>query len=401
MSLKRTATTDLFLELTPQKVLEAVDAAGLETAPVCQALNSFENRVYDVVIYDGEGEEGHVVAKFYRPGRWTEAQILEEHRFMNALDEAEVPLCRLRPFPDGDTLKQIEGIYYCLYPRFGGRAPDELNDELVERLGMLTARMHNVGAAGSSEHRVRLNADTYVRDDLEWMLDNDVLPETLSERYAAAAYDLADIYERVSDGVAVQRIHGDLHAGNLLLRDGRLHLLDFDDHVVGPVVQDLWLLLPGRDAWTRAHRELFLDAYQQLRPFDRTSLRLIEPLRGLRMVHYAAWLARRWHDPVFPQTWPHAGTPAYWEQETRDLEELLAIIRRDESLPEDLRGAAGEEEPELSNKDFFWDWPGDEEAKSKDGGDEEAKSKDGGDEEAKSKDGGDEEAKSKDGGDDG
>jgi Ser/Thr protein kinase RdoA (MazF antagonist) len=164
-----------------------------------------------------------------------------------------------------------------------------------------------------------------------------------------------------SPGAApVQRLHGDLHLGNILNRDGVLRVLDFDDMVTGPPVQDLWLALPGRDAETRRQRELFLDGYEQFRLFDRTSLRLIEVLRGLRIVHYAGWLARRWHDPAFPAAWPHFGTDDYWERETTDLEEQLAFARGEIKPPEDMaKGADGEaveEEITLTNRDYFWDW---------------------------------------------
>jgi Ser/Thr protein kinase RdoA (MazF antagonist) len=163
-------------------------------------------------------------------------------------------------------------------------------------------------------------------------------------------------------GVPVHRVHGDLHLGNILFRDGLLRVLDFDDMVVGPAVQDLWLALPGRDAYTLGLRERFLEGYLQFRDFDRATLALVEPLRGLRIVHYAAWLARRWHDPAFPAAWPHFGTGEYWERETQDLEEQLAVIRG-EMAPEDAEArlteeAAAEEEPTLTNKDFFWDWEG-------------------------------------------
>src|SRR6185436_1571750 len=159
-------------------------------------------------------------------------------------------------------------------------------------------------------------------------------------------------------GVPVHRLHGDLHLGNILFRDGLLRVLDFDDMVIGPAVQDLWLALPGRDAYTLSLRERFLEGYQQFRDFDRSTLVLVEPLRGLRIVHYAAWLARRWHDPAFPAAWPHFGTDDYWERETQDLEEQLAVIRG-ELTPEEAEArlteeSVQEEEPTLTNKDYFW-----------------------------------------------
>jgi len=341
-------TTELYLNLTPERVLEAVEAGGLRCNPVCHPLNSFENRVYDIELQD----QDHVVAKFYRPGRWSEAQIREEHAFMRDLEEDEVPICGHRTFPDGSTLKRVEGIWYCLYDRRGGRAPDEFSDDDVERLGMLVARMHNVGARHDAPNRLRLDADTYIREELGWLLANGVIPEELKARYAAAANAIADLADRELEGAPVLRVHGDFHPGNLLVREGRFHLLDFDDMVVGPAVQDVWMVLPGRDAHARAQREVFLEAYETFRAFDRRQLKLIEILRGLRLVRYAAWLARRWHDPVFPLTWPQFGTVDYWREQTTDLEDLLPVIRED--LGEVTQAAAPD--PAASDAELFWDW---------------------------------------------
>ena len=346
--------TDLFLSLTPERVLDAVEAAGLDCAPVCHPLNSFENRVYDVLLRDGS----RIVAKFYRPGRWSQAQILEEHAFMAELVDDEVPICGVRPFPDGTTLKRIDDVWYCLYDRFGGRAPEDLDDETVERLGMMAARIHNVGARRDAPARVRITADTYIRDDLAWLSLNGLLPAHLADRFAKSANAIADLADRLLEDVPTFRIHGDFHAGNLLVREGRFHVLDFDDMVVGPAVQDLWLLLPGRDSHTIRQREVFLEAYEQFRAFDRTTLDLIEPLRGMRRVHYAAWLARRWHDPIFPATWPQFGTEDWWTAETTDLEDVLAHVTSGGVAT----GQGRDEGEPLTNADLFWDWDGPSEA---------------------------------------
>jgi Ser/Thr protein kinase RdoA (MazF antagonist) len=352
--------TDLFLSLTPEKVLRAVEAAGLRCNPVCYPLNSFENRVYEVELED----RTRVVAKFYRPGRWSEEQILEEHELLRELDAEEIPVATARPFPDGTTLHRIDHIFYSLADRRGGRAPDELDPPLARRLGMLAGRLHNVGARHPAQHRLTLAADAFIRDDVAWLTEHDTVPRHLRGRYVAAALAIAEIVDQRLAGVPVQRVHGDLHLGNLLLRDGQLRVLDFDDMVMGPAVQDLWLALPGRDAFTLALREEFLAGYEQFRLFDRSTLVLIEPLRGLRVVHYNAWLARRWHDPAFPVAWPHFGTAEYWERETAELEEQLAVIRGELAAAELAAGGGGisgtggdgAEEPALTNKDFFWDW---------------------------------------------
>jgi Ser/Thr protein kinase RdoA (MazF antagonist) len=356
--------TDLFLSLTPDKVLAAVEAAGLHCNPVCYPLNSFENRVYEVELED----RSRIVAKFYRPGRWSEEQILEEHQFLHELDEEEVPVCPVRPFPDGSTLHCIENIFYSLSDRRGGRAPDELDAATAHRLGMLVGRLHNVAVRRPAPHRLRLAADAFIRDDVAWLDAHAILPKHLRNRYSDAALAIAGLLDAALSAIdprQIHRLHGDLHLGNVLLRDGVLRVLDFDDMAVGPAVQDLWLALPGRDAWAIELRERFLAGYEQFRIFDRSTLRLIEPLRGLRVIHYAAWLARRWHDPAFPAAWPHFGTLDYWQRETEDLEEQLALIRGE--LAPGASGAAAEggdgeehpaEEATLTNRDFFWDWEG-------------------------------------------
>ena len=358
-------TTDLFFALTPERVLEAVEVAGLSCTGLCYPLNSFENRVYEVELED----RSRVVAKFYRPGRWSEAQILEEHRFLQELDAEEIPVCTVRPFPDGTTLRRMDPdpIYYSLADRRGGRAPDELNDQAVARLGMFVGRMHNV-ASRSEADRPRLDADHYVRRSLAWLDDHGGgLDGPLQKRYFAAAEAIADLTDALMFGVATHRLHADLHLGNVLFRDGELRVLDFDDMVVGPAVQDLWLALPGRDAEVQRQREIFLTSYERFRLFDRSSLRLIEALRGLRMVRYAVWLARRWDDPAFRIGWPQFGDADYWSRETADLEEQLSAVRRAAASDPALLERSGEvllsteeapEEP-LSNKDYFWDWEGD------------------------------------------
>ncbi|MBM4370863.1 MAG: serine/threonine protein kinase, partial [Deltaproteobacteria bacterium] len=247
-----------------------------------------------------------------------------------------------------------EGIWYCLYDRYPGRAPQDLDEAAAERLGMLLGRLHNVGAAAPAPHRLRLGGDSFGREELAWMLGRDLLPGTLRSRYEAAAREIADAADRLMAGVPLHRVHGDFHRGNLLLRDGVFHVLDFDDMVTGPAVQDLWLLVPDREGDGLRLREALLEGYERFRPFPRASLALAEPLRGLRRVRYAAWLARRWHDPVFPQTWPHFGTGDYWDEETRDLEDLVAAIRAGD--PEIPRPEP--EPPPLTNRDFFFDWEG-------------------------------------------
>lgn len=351
--------TDLFLELTPERVLTAVEAGGLRCNNLCYPLNSFENRVYEVELLNRR----RLVAKFYRPGRWNRNQILEEHRLLQQLDDADIPVCTVRPFPDGKTLKTIDGIYYSLSDRRGGRAPDELTPDLARRFGMLVGRIHDVAAAEPESARRPLDATSFIRQPVEWLRGHGAIPAGLENRYCRAAGKIADLAESLQADVETHRIHADLHLGNVLLRDDRFHLLDFDDMCRGPAVQDMWLAFPGRDDETLRLRESFLAGYEQFRLFDRSTLRLIEPLRGMRMVRYAAWLARRWHDPAFRAGWPHFGTYEYWEGETRDLEEQVDVICA-ENAGDAVIGGIAETLPsdgpveELTNKDYFWDWEG-------------------------------------------
>ncbi len=355
--MKTTDATDLFLSLTPERVLQAVEEGGVRCNPVCYPLNSYENRVYEVELED----RTRIVSKFYRPGRWTEEQILEEHQFMADLEAAELPICGLRTFPDGSTLRRMKRpgvstpIFYCLYDRKGGRAPEEVDASMAERLGMFVARMHTVGAAGEAKHRRHMTADVYIRDNIDWLIEHKQLPAAIRDRYMDVAFDLGDIVDERLRGKTVHRIHGDFHLGNLLTREGVLMALDFDDMAVGPAVQDLWLALPAADAHGLKLREHFLDGYEQFRPFDRSELKLVEPLRALRIIHYTTWLARRWHDPVFPEVWPHFGTEQYWLQETELLEDILASARAEDGVAPPTEAG---DEPELTNKDFFWDWEG-------------------------------------------
>jgi len=350
--------TDLFLGLVPERVLAAVEAAGLTTTGACYPLNSFENRVYEVEL----GDRSRVVAKFYRPGRWRAEQILAEHSFLAELAAAELPVCTVRPFPNGGTLEVIDGIYYSLSDRRGGRAPDELTPQLAERLGMFVGRMHVIAAAGEGTGRPQLDAERYIHQALGRIEDGGFLPQHFRRRYLAAAQQIAAHYDARALGVPLQRIHADLHLGNVLLRDGELRVLDFDDMAIGPAVQDLWLAIPGRDPESLALRQRMLAGYERFRAFDHATLALIEPLRGLRMVRYAGWLARRWHDPAFKAGWPHFGSEDYWRNETTDLEEQLAVIDDDMGSALTLAGdssadtADATDASEMTNKDYFWDW---------------------------------------------
>ncbi|MCH2171586.1 serine/threonine protein kinase [Myxococcota bacterium] len=346
--------TAFFYALTPDRVLSAVETGGYLPTGHCTPLTCLENRVYDLRLED----ESHVVVKFYRPMRWSREAILQEHRFLLDLRDAEIPVCAPLPFSDGETLREIEGIHFAVWPRTGGRAPDELADSEVEVLGRLLARIHNVGATRPAEHRSRLDAEQAGLGPLAQLEALGFPPPECRRRYRKAVEQVAEIYADLSADVPLHRIHGDCHVGNLLRGDDGWFFLDFDDFVTGPAVQDIWMLLPGRDAHAIRQRSLMIDAYRQFRPFESSWLRLVEPLRAFRFIFYAAWIARRWEDSAFPAAFPHFGTATYWENETRDLEEHLVRLQRGENSTEPSLGVADsarDDESELTNEDLFWD----------------------------------------------
>jgi Ser/Thr protein kinase RdoA (MazF antagonist) len=313
---------DSFQELTPDRVLTAVERAGLDPTGHVSALVCLENRVYDLRLADGT----HVVAKFYRPGRWSREALEEEHRFVLDLREAEVPVCAPLPLFEGRTLGEDAGFWFAVWPRTGGRAPDELSDAELPVLGRLLARLHVVGAGRPAPHRPVFDAASRLREPLETLEAGRFVPPSCARRFQAAALAVAELYEARSEGVPFHRIHGDAHAGNLLRGAEGWFFLDFDDFGIGPAVQDVWMLVPGRDAEGLRQRERLLEGYRQMRDFDDRTLELVEPLRAMRFVWYAAWIARRSDDAAFQAAFPHFGSESYWEHETRDLEEQLERI---------------------------------------------------------------------------
>ncbi len=358
------AATDLFLGLTPDRILAALQAEGVRCTPVCWPLNSYENRVSE--IEQADDARTRLVAKFYRPLRWDRAQILEEHAFLAELHAEEVPVVPALPFPGGGTLRtlSVDGgaaeVHFALFPRFGGRAPEEVDDAMAERLGALCARIHVVGRRRPFSARGRLDGERFGAPALQQLRSCPQVPIGLRARLVAAGEAVVARCNADLADVPMQRIHGDFHLGNLIERDGMLHALDFDDAVTGPAVQDLWMLLPGRDADTRRRRALFLRGYDRFAAFDLETLRLIEPLRGLRQLHFCGWLAARWHDPIFPQTWPQFTESAFWQGAVDGLEEALDLADAPlhTLLGEASEGDAATGEDGPTNADFFWDWEG-------------------------------------------
>ena len=333
-------STQFFFELTPDRVLESVEAAGLRTTGRCQALNSFENRVYEVELELDEDLPPPTTAaerterllasrrviKFYRPGRWTLEQIQAEHEFLLDLVGAEVPAVPPVKFPDGSTIQTLEKapIHYALFRKVGGRSPDELTPDQLRQMGRLLARIHTVGARKPGESRIRLDAETYGWKNLDFLRDEGFIPMDFERRYTEIAETILAIAEDEGfHDLPVQRIHGDLHLGNVLWNGERAFFVDFDDMVRGPVVQDFWLLIPGEGEEAARNWKNLLEGYEEMRPFDHASLRYVELLRALRFIHYTAWVARRWKDPAFPLAFPQFGSHQYWNEQTEDLDRQL------------------------------------------------------------------------------
>lgn len=327
------ASTQYFYELTPERILDAVEQSlGVRCTGRALALNSMENRVYELEIELEPAPRDPAarfrIVKFYRPGRWSEAQIREEHQFLTELEELEIPAVAPLRFTDGDTLHRLRDaeLWYAVFPKIGGRSPDELNDDQLAQVGRLLARVHNVGASHPAQHRICLTPEVYGIANLRDLVDRGVIPVEYRQNYIATVEQICALSTPWFISVAMQRIHGDCHMGNLLYGRSGLFFVDFDDMVMGPAVQDVWLLIPGRDAEAQRQLQVMLDAYETMRAFDRRSLRLIEALRALRFVHFSAWIARRWTDPAFPRAFAHFGTPRYWAEQLADLREQLSLL---------------------------------------------------------------------------
>lgn len=326
--------TEYFYALTPHKILDAVEYFGFRCTGRSLALNSMENRVYDIEI-DIEDDkmplnspERFRIIKFYRPGRWTREQIQEEHSFLHDLVENDIPAVAPIQMEDGNTILEMPDIkiFCAVFPKVGGRNPDELTEDQIPLVGRLLARLHNVGDIKKAKHRIELTPETYGLQSLDYLLENETLPEHLENRYADLVEEICDACAEDFKNVEYQRIHGDCHLGNLLWGKQGLFWVDFDDMVNGPCVQDLWLIFPSRDAVAQEQLRNLISAYEQMRPFDHRSLRLIEPLRALRMIHFNAWIAKRWEDPAFQRTFVEFGTEKFWNEQIRGLDEQLDLI---------------------------------------------------------------------------
>jgi len=316
--------TPPFAALTPDTLLTALEGLGLPVTGSLFALNSYENRVYQVGLDDAPP----LIAKFYRPERWSDAQIREEHGFVAELAEREIPVVAPLAFA-GETLHQHAGFWFAVYPRRGGRAPELDRADVLEWLGRFLGRIHAIGAIKPFTERPALDADSFGEEPLAFLAGSSFLPPDLRDVYLGVARQALDgvarCYERAGD-VASLRLHGDCHASNVLWTDDGPHFVDFDDCRTGPAVQDLWMLLSGERAEQSRQLADLLAGYEDFCEFDGRELYLIEALRTLRLIHYSAWLARRWHDPAFPAAFPWFDSPRYWQDRILELREQIALM---------------------------------------------------------------------------
>lgn len=310
--------------LSPDCVLDALDSIGLRGDGRLLALNSYENRVYQVGIEDDQP----LVVKFYRPGRWSDDAILEEHAFTQELAAAEIPVVPALAL-QGTTLHRFDGFRFAVFTRHGGRAPELGDPAVLEWTGRYIGRIHAVGGARPFAHRPALDIDTFGSEPCDFLQASDFIPPDLKAAYAAIAAQALDGVRRCYDraGELPQlRLHGDCHGGNVLWTDAGPHFVDFDDARMGPAIQDLWMMLSGERAEQVRQMGDILAGYEDFCAFNPRQMHLVEALRTLRLIHYSAWLARRWDDPAFPAAFPWFNTQRYWQDRILELREQVALM---------------------------------------------------------------------------
>jgi len=311
--------------LTPDRVLDAVESLGYLTNGRQLALNSYENRVYQVGLEEGEP----VIVKFYRPGRWSDEAIHEEHTFSLELQARELPVVAPVVDKDGQTLHEFMGFRLAVFPRRGGHWPDLDTSEHLEWMGRFLAQIHLHGATQPFQHRPAITIENFGEESLAYLMSHDFIPSELQLAYRTLVEDLLKQVRRnyeMAGAVDNIRLHGDCHPGNILWTDTGPHFVDFDDTRTGPAIQDLWMLLSGERQDMAMQLSDMMVGYETFREFDVRELHLIEALRTLRMLHYSAWLARRWTDPAFPHSFPWFNTSRYWEDQILSLREQAARL---------------------------------------------------------------------------
>jgi Ser/Thr protein kinase RdoA (MazF antagonist) len=328
-----------FFRLTPEAIFDSVEKVVAEAMPgnrptgKAMALNSLENRVYDIEldrsIDAASGSGGAVVTKFYRPGRWTREQIQEEHEFLFTLEDAEIPVVSPWRLGDQSLFETPDGIFFALFEKVKGRLRDELDRERLTTLGRYIGRIHNVGEHFHLNHRLALTPEKWGRESMETILTSGHLAPEYRDRYRVACELLVKRATSALSGVPTITLHGDCHLGNTLWQQDAPFFLDFDDCMRAPPVQDIWMVVRGRGEEAERERSYLLEGYSKFRDFDERTLKLIEPLRALRMVHYSAWIARRWDDPSFPKAFPYFATSKYWEEDIHALQEVVALMEQE------------------------------------------------------------------------
>lgn len=315
--------THPFDVLTPDLLLDAVESLGYVTDGRVLALNSYENRVYQVGIADAEP----LIAKFYRPARWSDAQILEEHDFCLGLANAELPV--VPPvILQSQSLFEYQDCRFALYPRKGGHAPELANTEHLKILGHTLARMHNLGAASAFRHRPTLDSQAFGHASVAFLTEHFVPGELLPAWRTLTADILTLIDEHLTgEDIQMLRVHGDCHVGNILWRDNAPHFIDLDDARMAPAIQDLWMLLSGDEDEQRQQLSAVVKGYEMFRDFNSRELSLVQPLRTLRMLHFSAWIGRRWDDPAFPRAFPWFNSNRYWGDFILQLREQFSALR--------------------------------------------------------------------------
>lgn len=336
-----------YTQLTPDAVINSIESMGYWSDSRILALNSYENRVYQIGIEqeladiksDGDDnistcppannndKPAPLIAKFYRPNRWSDEQIIEEHQFTQQLFDLDIPVVPPLQF-EQQTLLNYDGYRFSIYPRRGGHAPDLDNGDHLEIIGRFIGRIHGVSRNQPFKHRPSVTIQSYAIDSRNFLLDNNFIPKDLIPAYETITQDIINHIEKVFTSTSYKTIglHGDCHPGNILWRDDRAHFVDFDDARNGPAIQDLWMLLSGDYSQRCIQIADILEGYTDFCDFDQAELNLIEPLRAMRLMHYAAWLARRWEDLAFPHNFPWFNTERYWAEHILSLREQQAIL---------------------------------------------------------------------------
>ena len=322
--------TEYFDSLTPDKVLDAVESLGFKTTGRVMTFGAMENRVYDVEVEEDDAQsvsDNYKVIKFYRPGRWTKNQIKDEHEFLFDLINNDIQAIAPLKVNDESVFENEDGLFFTLFPKKGGRACVEWTDDLLEQMGRLLARVHNTGQSKISNHRLKLDIKTFGFDNLEVILKSEHMLFEYKAQYESIVKSILEMSKPLFKDINYQRIHGDCHHGNILLNNNNPFLIDFDDMSIGPRVQDIWMITPGRDEYSLNQRNILLDSYTSMTEFNYNELKIIEVLRSLRIIHFSAWISHRFKDEAFRRAFPTFGTHQYWEKEINDLRSQMTHIQ--------------------------------------------------------------------------